>query len=588
MGLRVFVFCVLFFTSSVRIYSQNPETFLHKVDSCKRVNDTLGVARAFFGLVKYYDKAGYDAELASMIDSSLKYAKLSNNKKAYISVQTFYASFISDKGHHNESVEVYREIYKGYLDIGDTAKAADMLMNIGMEYNNVGLYSKALEEEIAALKIREKIGDLTNIAKYYQLIGEVYKQLGQKEKWREFFLKADSLARVNELYANFFTRVGIMNDMGGFYESDGDLEKAKIIYEQMYALCEKEEYANGMTVALGNLVPVLKKLGLKQEALQKSLLALKISEKSDRVYHIIYDLNNVADLYLDMGKPYSALPYFLKAENLAHSKNFPMERMQSWKGLYKAYKSVGDYRKALAFFEQEVQLGDSLKGVEVKKNVAELETRYETEKKEQRIRELSLRSELDRKKVRALIGLVVASLVLIVLLFYIINIRRRAILQQKELFAKQREVNHLNQEKLRLEICQKDRELSSLALQMASKTEFVNELKSKMDAGLDPVSLNRAIREIEVAFNSESDWEAFRLRFEEVHPSFFKLLKKQFPDLTPGELKLCALLQLNLTTKEIANINNITTAAVDKSRNRLRKKLDLAPEESLNDFFSRF
>ena len=46
MGLRVFVFCVLFFTSSVRIYSQNPETFLHKVDSCKRVNDTLGVARA--------------------------------------------------------------------------------------------------------------------------------------------------------------------------------------------------------------------------------------------------------------------------------------------------------------------------------------------------------------------------------------------------------------------------------------------------------------------------------------------------------------------------------------------------------------
>jgi hypothetical protein len=201
---------------------------------------------------------------------------------------------------------------------------------------------------------------------------------------------------------------------------------------------------------------------------------------------------------------------------------------------------------------------------------------------------LSLRTELDKKKVRALVGFVSASVVLIVLLIYIVRIRRRTILQQRELIVKQREVAHLNQEKLKFELGQKNRELSSLALQMASKSEFVNELKSKMDSGIDSVGLDRIIREIEIEFNSESDWDAFRLRFEEVHPSFFKLLKKQFSDLTSGELKLCALLQLNLTTKEIANINNITTAAVDKSRNRLRKKLNLTPEESLNDFLSRF
>jgi tetratricopeptide (TPR) repeat protein len=436
--------------------------------------------------------------------------------------------------------------------------------------------------------MREKIGDLTNIAKYYQLIGEVYKQLGQKEKWREYFIKADSLSRENELYANFFTKVGIMNDMGGFYESDGELGKAKVTYEQMYALCEKEQYANGMTVALSNLVPVLKKMGLKQEALEKSLMALSISQKSDRAYHIIYNLNNVGEQYLELGKPSSALPYFLSAESMADSKSFPWERMQSWKGVYRSYKLIGNYKKALEYFEQEVQLSDSLKGVEVKKNVAELETRYETEKKEQQIRELSLRTELDKKKVRALVGFVSASVVLIVLLIYIVRIRRRTILQQRELIVKQREVAHLNQEKLKFELGQKNRELSSLALQMASKSEFVNELKSKMDSGIDSVGLDRIIREIEIEFNSESDWDAFRLRFEEVHPSFFKLLKKQFSDLTSGELKLCALLQLNLTTKEIANINNITTAAVDKSRNRLRKKLNLTPEESLNDFLSRF
>ena len=580
---KVFAF-VLLFVSSNYSFSQTPEILPNKVDSCESSKDTLGIARAFFGLVKHYDKIGDDAKLSQMLDSTLKYARLSGNQKAYISAQTFYASYISDKGNHDEAIQVYRNIYKGYLEIGDTAKAADMLVNIGMEFNNKGLYSDALREEISALKIREKIGDLSNIAKYYQLIGEVYKQLGQKEKWREYFLKADSLSRVNELYANFFTRVGIMNDMGGFYEYDGELAKAKLTYEQMYELSEKEQYANGMTVALSNLVPVLKKMGLKQEALNKSLMALALSEKSDRVYHIIYDLNNVGEQYLDIGKANNALPYFIRAEKLAEDKAFPLERMQSWKGLYKSYKIIGDYRKALEYFENEVQLSDSLKGVEVKKNVAELETRYETEKKEQQIRELSLRSELDRKKLRALVGLVFASGLMIFLLSYIIRIRRKAITQQRELIVKQREVAYLNQEKLRLEISQKNRELSSLALQMASKTEFINEIKSKIDT----VGVDKIIREIETEFNSDLEWEAFRLRFEEVHPSFFKLLKKQFSDLTSGELKLCALLQLNLTTKEIANINNITTAAVDKSRNRLRKKLGLAPEESLNNFLSNF
>lgn len=578
------VLSLIFLTAlSIYTFSQTPEILLNKVDSCRISKDTLGIARAFFGLVKHYDKIGDDTHLSQMLDSTLKYARLSGNQKAYISAQTFYAAYISDKGNHDEAIEVYRNIYKGYLEIGDTAKSADMLINIGMEFNNKGLYSDALREEITALKIREQIGDLSNIAKYYQLIGEVYKQLGQKDKWREYFLKADSLSRANELYANFFTRVGIMNDLGGFYESDGELAKAKATYEQMYELSEKEQYANGMTVALSNLVPVLKKMGLKQEALNKSLMALTLSEKSDRIYHVIYDLNNVGEQYLDIGKPNSALPYFLRAEKLAEDKAFPLERMQSWKGLYKSYKNIGDYRKALAYFEQEVQLSDSLKGVEVKRNVAELETRYETEKKEQQIRELSLRSELDKKKLRALLGLVFASVLMIILLFYIIRIRRKAIIQQRELIAKQREVAFLNQEKLKFEIDQKNRELSSLALQMASKTEFINEIKSRIDS----VGVDRIIREIEVGFNSDLEWEAFRLRFEEVHPSFFRILKKQFPDLTSGELKLCALLQLNMTTKEIANINNITTAAVDKSRNRLRKKLNLPPDESLNDFLSR-
>ncbi|MGE0076991.1 MAG: hypothetical protein AB7S48_03935 [Bacteroidales bacterium] len=588
MYLKCFSVFLLVSLVSFPIFSQDSEILFHRVDSCKSVGDTFGVARAYFGLVKNYDLLGDDEKLSLSLDSALRYAMLSKNRKAYIKVQTYQASYISDKGRHEESIEMYRNIYNGYLEIGDTAKAADMLMNIGMEYNNIGRYSDALNEELSALKMREDVDDLSNIAKYYQLIGEVYKQLGQKDKWREFFQKADSLARSNDLYANFFTKVGILNDLGGFYENDNELDKAKVTYEELYMLCEKEQYVNGQIVALGNLVPVLKKMGLKHEALAQSLKVLSISEKTDRAYHIICNLNSVAEQYLNLNKAEVAVQYFLRAEQMAASKEYPLERMQSWKGLCNAYKNTGDYRNALKYFELETEFSDSLKGVEVKKNVAELETRYQTEKKEQQIRELSLQSELSRKKVRTLIGFVVVSILLIILLIYIISIRKKAIDQQKELIAKQREVAHLNQEKLRMEIDQKNRELSSLALQMACKSELVNELKGTIDSGLDSVSMSRIVRVIENEFNSSSDWEAFRLRFEEVHPSFFKSIKTLFPDLTQGELKLCALLQLNLTSKEIASINNITVAAVDKSRNRLRKKLNLSPDESLNEFLGKF
>lgn len=565
-------------------FSQAPEVFLFKVDSCKSVNDTLGIARAFFGLVKFYDKVGNDIELGKTLDSTLKYANLSNNLKAIVSAKTFYASYVSDKGDHERSIALYREIHNGYLQLGDTARAADMLVNIGMEYNNLGRYSDALSEELKALKIREQIGNLSNIAKYYQLIGEVYKQLGQKDKWREYFSKADSLANANDLYANFFTQIGILNDMGGLYEFDGELEKAKATYEKMYTLCEKEQYANGLTVSLGNLVPVLKKMGLHKDALEKSLLALSISERTNRVYHIISDLNNIGELYLYLQQPAMALPYFKRAEGLTAINCYPLEQTQTWKGLYKTYKQLGDYRNALRYHELEVAASDSIKGLEVKKSVAELETRYETEKKEQQIRELSLRSEMNRKAMNALAVIISIALGLIALLIFLMRLRRKALAQQKELISKQREISHLNQEKLRTELDQKKRELSSLALQMASKSEFINDIKEKVEAIASDSSFKSIARDIDRRIDDSSEWEKFRLLFEEVHPSFFKLLKQRFPDLTSGETKLCALLKLNLSSKEIASINSVTIAAVDKSRNRLRKKLNLLPEESIIDF----
>lgn len=587
--LTLFSIILLFaFRAQASEQTTQVQNLLHAVDSCKQTNDTLGIARAYFALVKYYDKYGDIPNLSPTLDSALCYAIKAKSKKAEISILTFKAAFVADTGNHDDAIEIYRRIHTGYLETGDTTKAADMLINIGMEYNDLGKYEDALNEELTALKLREQIKSYTNIAVYYQRIGEVYKQLDQKEKWREYFLTADSLARTKEEYANFYTRISILNDMGGLHEYDGELEKAKESYKQMYALCEKEGYINGMSVSLSNLVPVLKQLNLKQEALEAAQKALVLSEKIEKVYHIISQTTSIGELYLDLNQPHKAIPYFNRAIDLAKEKSFKSELAQAYKGLYRTYKSTRDFEKALDNYEKHTALSDSIKGVMVKNTVAELETKYETEKKEQQIKLLTLRDAWNKKVRRTLYLLLGSSLLLLAMVIFVMRLRRKVINQQKELFAKQREISHITQEKLRLELDQKNRELSSVALQMASKQEFLTDLKHKLSEKVETGgNLNDTIREIDQKIKSSSDWDSFRLHFEEVHPNFFKRLKERFPALTPHEERLCAFIKLNLSTKEIANINNNTTAAVDKSRNRLRKKLNITADESIKDFLEK-
>ncbi len=85
--------------------------------------------------------------------------------------------------------------------------------------------------------------------------------------------------------------------------------------------------------------------------------------------------------------------------------------------------------------------------------------------------------------------------------------------------------------------------------------------------------------------DSEDDWKMFLIKFEEKHTGFFKKMKNLYPELTSNDLKLCACLKLNLDTKDIASLMNLSVRAVENNRYRLRKKLNLQPSDNLNDFF---
>mgnify|MGYP002713113461 CR=1 FL=1 len=153
------------------------------------------------------------------------------------------------------------------------------------------------------------------------------------------------------------------------------------------------------------------------------------------------------------------------------------------------------------------------------------------------------------------------------------------------------EINQLRNEKLESEIKHMNTELATNTMHLLNKNEFINSIKSTL-GGVVKKSTNqevktqigRIIKNIEKNIETDGDWDSFQIHFDKVHGDFSRRIQLEFPRLSPQEIKLSAYLRLNLSTKEIANLLNISVRGVEIARYRLRKKLELERSQNLTEF----
>jgi DNA-binding CsgD family transcriptional regulator len=163
-------------------------------------------------------------------------------------------------------------------------------------------------------------------------------------------------------------------------------------------------------------------------------------------------------------------------------------------------------------------------------------------------------------------------------------------MHQLELDHNEKEIVSLKNEKLESEVIFKNKELATTTMHLVQR----GKLMSKIKEGLIDIQqaheshkekeLNRVLKLITEAEKSDSDWDHFAIHFDQVHSDFLSTLKSKFPSLSATDLKICAYLKMNLTSKEIAQLMSVTIGAVEVSRYRLRKKLDLAQNVNLFDY----
>lgn len=172
---------------------------------------------------------------------------------------------------------------------------------------------------------------------------------------------------------------------------------------------------------------------------------------------------------------------------------------------------------------------------------------------------------------------------------------QKVALHRAEVRQSREELMLVKNEKLNAEIDHKNKELASTTMHLLQKSELIQKLRTELDRLKRLTENQEAKKELRRIMGLlrddaqlDEEWEQFFHHFDKVHSNFFKRLKEQFPQLTAKDQKLCAYLRMNLTSKDIAPLMNISVRGVEISRYRLRKKLDLDTEVNLNEFMMEF
>jgi len=188
-------------------------------------------------------------------------------------------------------------------------------------------------------------------------------------------------------------------------------------------------------------------------------------------------------------------------------------------------------------------------------------------------------------------------IILIMLSLYLIHVaskryykkQREDLLEkaQKEIELKELESSQkiikINNDKLRVDIESKNRELATSTMSIIKKNEFLSSIKSELISD-GKNGVEKVVRIIDKNLNNTDDWKMFQEAFNNADKKFLKKIKSKHAELTPNDLRLCAYLRLNLSSKEIAPLLNISPRSVEVKRYRLRKKMNLAHDTNLTNY----
>lgn len=458
------------------------------------------------------------------------------------------------QGHFSQSLEFFLKADKIFGNANQPLLLAANLNDAGVLYYYMKQKDKAMNSYRKAIDLYKRLNNLTGQVTVLGNIGQLYEK---RQLYDSAFYYQKLALNITEKLNNKSEAAKIHENFGSIYEDLERYDSAYVHFKQSLDLYQKDRNKLGSIEVINNLGDILRKTGRYKESIVQTETALKLAEKMGNIYQL-------SSCCRDLGKAYELLNNMDSAYH---------------------YVKLG-YKYTIDLYS-----------VDGARQAAFLQVLYDINKKSDEI----IRLKNDRKVNRVIAFSSAIVVILLVVLGYVIFSRQRLKLKDQQMLAKQKAIEHdmtslelknlqLEEQNLKQLLEVKSRELSTHTLNLIKHNQFLENLRSTLQAMVkedkrdQKKQMSQILTEINQSFNHERNWKEFTAAFEQVHHQFLESLKKYSQELTSADMRLIALLKMNLDSGDIATLLGISTDSLRVSRYRLRKKLNLAQGDNLSAF----
>jgi len=573
--------CILLLSLFFSCQQTKKSTAFEKVNilQLKKLVDTLHPQKTYNRL-----KFGYDENVIDSIYQPFL-EKLNYQFKNQLAIQhANYYQLINQKNYKSQIFALFAKS-NAYYFIGEYQKSIEcarkqIQLSINHNYEDelaqiydnladfeqvIGNETSSLKARLKALKIAEKQNDKN---RYYSIKYGLATNYQRQENWKkaiqnmkdvlDFHIKSN--AEASEIASdNSF--------LGGLYCSNNQLDSALL-----YSSLSEKQYAKinniyGKSECYNNLGLIYFKLKQYDKALKMYNKSLSLAVKPSTINTTLYNRGNC---YLSANNFIEAETDLKKVLESIKSNEFQALSQKCYYALFKIESSKNNPKKALEYHLKYSSVNDSIKNSQKTNYINELLITYENDKKNKEIKLLQKQKTVEKEKATILLLI----LILVTLSFLFLYFRNQ---KNRQLLIAKNKIQEI--------------EIENFTKKIIYKNSIIDELNSELTAeNID--STFEVISEIErltkMKILTENDWEQFQVDFEKIFPHLIFKIKQKITDLSAAELRLFLLIKLKISTKDIASILGISSDSVKKSRYRLKKKLAIDENISLDDFVLRF
>lgn len=532
------------------------------VDS-KNQNYTLGVLRSnlYLGetniLIGEYDKASEYLFEVAKDSNSLKWSE-------QVLLNKNLAHYYSYKSQFSKAEKYYLRCLTYHKQENETLQYIPILTSLSNIYLNSGDYLKARNGFEDAYSLILETKDYTHLGRVFRGLSLIYSMYGNTNEAKDFGFKALELFKSNNSL-NGFIGTGYYN-MGLLFFKEKKYDSAVMFFKESLQKSNSEISKLSSIANISNSLNYLQQFDSAEKYIQKGFDILKESYPNKLATFYPYK----ARLHLEKNELDSAVWY---ATNFISSNSHGDYDESTLELLIDILVKKEDMDSAFHYYNKYIALQNSSIKESKRTDFASYRVRIETLEKEKMINDLESRAHRNQILI---IGVTLTAMLIVTVLAIYYRV-------QKLDNNRKRVHSELERNKYRLQLEEKQRELSDYTLSMIRKNKILDELQEQARLSIRNNSNNwsQVIKTIERNRRAEKEWDDFNKYFGLVHKDFFEKLIKKFPGLTKNELRHAALIKMNMSLKESSEILGVDPNSIKMARFRLKKKLSIEPDVSL-------